>query len=130
VPYTVEQALYKELVATAQVAALVGTRIYPQAAPQGTTADYIVYELVAAQVAHDHSGAGGWTDTRLSYLCHASTYGAAKAIATAVRAALDGRRGSFQGTTLQAVLLIDEADAGFDEVLQMHVVAVDFRVLY
>ncbi len=128
--YTVEQMFVKELQATAGVVALVGTRIYPQAAPQGTTADYVTYELVSGNPIQDHGGSGGLHRARISFLCHAATYANAKALAEAILAALDGRRGTIQGVAVGAILSEMEADAGFDDETRMHVVAVDFRALY
>jgi len=42
-----EDALYDTLAAHAGLTALVSTRIYRQAAPQGATLPYVLYELVA-----------------------------------------------------------------------------------
>jgi len=130
VAYSVEQMLVKELQATAGVVALVGARIYPQAAPQGTTADYVTYELVSGNPIQDHGGSGGLYRARISFLCHSATYANAKAAAAAIRAVLDGFRGTMQGVSVGACLQEMEADAGFDDETRMHVVAVDFRVLY
>ena len=52
---SIEQALYRELVATAWVVALVGARVYPVQAPQQAVAPYVVYELAAGNPA---SGVG------------------------------------------------------------------------
>jgi hypothetical protein len=130
VAYTVEQMLVRELQATAAVTALVGARIYPQAAPQGTTADYVTYELVGGTNVQDMSGDGGLRRARVSFLCHAATYANAKAAAAAIQNALEGFRGTMQGVSVGALLLEMEADAGFDDELRMHVVAVDFRMFY
>ena len=127
--YTVEQMFVKQLQATSGVTALVGTRIYPQAAPQGTTADYVTYE-VSGNPIQDHGGSGGLYRARVSFLCHTATYANAKAVAAAIRAAVDGFRGTMQGVSVGACLQEMEADAGFDDDTRMHVVAVDFRVLY
>lgn len=129
-PLTVEQVLVQELMDTAGVTALVSTRIYPQAAPQGTSTAYVTYELVASNPYQDLSGAAGLTWARVSFLCHAPSYSTAKGTAAAIRTALEGRRGTIQSTTIKAILQEEEADAGFDEETRMHVVAVDFRVLY
>jgi hypothetical protein len=129
VAYTFEQLLVNELQATPAVTALVGTRIYPQAAPQGTTANYVTYEATVMPV-QAHDGSGGLYRGRVSYLCHSVTYANAKATAAAISAALDGFSGTMQGVYVGALLWEMEADAGFDDETRMHVVAVDFRVLY
>lgn len=127
--YTVEQMLVRELQATPAVTALVDARIYPQTAPQGTTADYVTYEATVMPV-QAHDGSDGLRRARLSFLCHAASYANAKATATAIQENLDGFRGEMQGVHVGAVLWEMEADAGFDDETHMHVVAVDFRVFY
>lgn len=124
----VEQVLVKELLANAGVATLVGTRIHPQVAPQGTAQPYVTYEMASSNPQHDHSGAAGLWAVRLSYLCHAQTYAGAKAVAAAIRSALDGRRGTIQGEAVKGILESEEADAGWDEVTRLHVIAIDFLV--
>jgi hypothetical protein len=127
---SIEGALLSELQATPGVTALVGARIYPGVAPQNATAPYITYERVSQRVEHDLNGGGSLCVARMSYLCHAATYAAAKSAGAAIVAALDERRGVMGGVTVGAILSEMEADAGFDDELRMHVVAVDFRVLY
>ena len=127
---SVEEALVAEVKAAAAVAALVGARVFPQAAPQGTSAAYVTYETVAKRPALEHGGEMSLTEGRVSFLCHAPTYAAAKGTAAALLAALGGRRGTIQGVAFGAILPEEEADAGFDEELRMHVVAQDFRVWY
>ena len=48
----------------------------------------------------------------------------------AIRVALDGYHGTMQGVAVGSCLQEMEADAGFDDELRMHVVVVDFSVLY
>jgi hypothetical protein len=124
---TVEQMVVQELLATPAVTALVGSRIYPQMAPQNTTADYLTYELVSEKPLQDLGGTGSLARVRLSVLCHAVSYAGAKGAAEAVRARLDGFRGTMQGVTVGSLLVEMEADAGWDPETRMHVVGVDFR---
>ena len=78
----------------------------------------------------DHAGGMSLREGRVSFLCHAPTYAAAKATSAAILAAIGGRRGSIQGVAFGAILPEDEADAGFDEATRMHVVATDFHVWF
>jgi hypothetical protein len=48
----------------------------------------------------------------------------------AVTVVLDGFKGTMQGMAVGSCLQDMEADAGFDDELRMHVVVVDFTVLY
>jgi len=128
--YTVEQVLYRQLQATPAVTALVGTRIYPNMAPQSTTSDYIIYEKVSGHPFQDHGSSGGLYRARISFLCHSATYSGAKAIQAALAATLDGFKGTMQGMAIGSCLQDMDADAGFDDELRMHVVVIDFTVLY
>lgn len=127
---TLEGSLAAALLATSGVTTLVSTRVHPQIAPQASTTPYVTYEVISKRAVHDMGGLTGLTEARISYLCHGTTYAAAKGVAAAILAALDRRRGTIQGTVFGAILSEGEADAGFDEVTQLHVVAIDFRVLY
>lgn len=126
---TLETALTAELLATAGVTAVVGTRIWWQVAVQATTSPYIVLDAVSKRPVHDMGGLTGLTQARVSASCYAPTYADAKAAAAAVAAALDRRRGTIQGVTFGAILVESEEDAGWDDATKMHVVAVDLRVL-
>lgn len=127
---TLETAIVAELLATAGVTAVVGQRIWWQVAVQATSSPYIVLDAVSKRPVHDMGGAGGLAQARVSASCYAGTYANAKAAAAAVLAALDRRRGTIQGVAFGAILSESEEDAGWDEATKMHVVTVDFRVLY
>lgn len=127
---TLETALTAELLSKTGVTSIVGQRIWWQVAAQATTTPYIVLDAISKRPVHDHSGAAGLTEARVSALCHAPTYANAKGAAAAVATALDGRRGTIQGVAFGALLVESEEDAGWDEQTKMHVVAVEVRVLY
>lgn len=127
---SIEQALYRELVATAWVVALVGTRVYPVQAPQQAVAPYVVYELAAGNPHQGLDGSTGLAWARIDYGCYAATYAAAREVAAAVMAAINHRRGVIQGVSVGSVLSQEAFDAGFDEVTQTYLHVVSFRVQY
>lgn len=126
----IEQALLTALAADATLTAIVGTRIYPVTAPQGTAAAYVTYEKVTGNPHHDHGGSGNLRWARLSYMCHATTYSQAKAMADAMRNVLDGYRGTLDDVRIGSILSEEDADIGLDDVTRMQLVAVDFMVQY
>lgn len=126
----IEQALLTALAADAPLTALVGTRIYPVTAPQGTAAAYVTYEKVTGNPYHDHGGSGNLRWARISYMCHAPTYSQAKAVADAIRDVLDGYRGTLDDVSIGSILSEEDADIGLDDVTRMQLVAVDFMVQY
>lgn len=122
---TIEEGLAAFLVANAGVNALISGRVYPNKLPQDVTLPAITYQRIDSPRihAHDSSGATGTARPRMQIDCWAGgsePYKSAKAISDAVRAALDGYRGTF-GTvnpvTVQSALIQnerwnDQADAG------------------
>lgn len=131
-----EAAVYKLMTDDATVAALVGTRIYPAIAPQSTVTPYIVYQRIATQHLHTMDGIAGLAETTIQIDCYASTYGAVKALADAVRLALDGYTGTpvGDGTVIGGILLDNTNDnpespqTGLETILQR--VSMDFTIWY
>lgn len=95
--------VYGRLAAAAGVAALVGTRIYPDTPVQSPTRPYITYH----EVGEERSGAFGTRDTlpgvRIQVDCWAETRAGAKALDAAVRSALDAQTWSTGGSGDEAV---------------------------
>ena len=88
---TIEDAFYHHAKDASAVAALVGTRIYRAGnVPQGTTANYIVYQRVSTpdRVRHQ-TGVDGLAQTRISATCWAATSKVAKQVSDALRGAFE-----------------------------------------
>lgn len=76
----VEKKLYEALKASAELAALVGDRIYPAQIPQGTELPAVVYHRVSG-VPYNHLGAGfGLVRVRIRLDVWALTYDEAQAV--------------------------------------------------
>jgi hypothetical protein len=123
----IEEALATKLRGTTAIADLAGNRIYPTKAPQNTKTAHIIYDLLGGA---DVTGHDGWEQLRtgrISYTCLAPTYGAAKAVAEAVRLALTGFRGVLSGLTVSIPQAYEDADL-YDDLLGLYLVVVDFEM--
>lgn len=115
---SIEAALYAHLTANAGVAALVGSRVYPMGSvPQGAAFPRITYQRISSVHEHHQGGVAGLAHPRLQVDCWAqgaSGYAAVKALAEAVRMALDGRRGAMgagdAAVDVRSVILEGQSD--------------------
>lgn len=105
----IEEAMVTRLLADATVAAAVGTRIYPVAAPQGATMPHIVYQRISGPRVHSHDGSD-LAHPRFQFACNAATYAAAKALANAVREELDGTHVTQSGVRIDRIQVQNEMD--------------------
>lgn len=111
---SIETGLYSKLAGTAGVAALVGTRIYPQVVPQEQDLPALAYQRISGAPRYTHSGDAGLTRARFQITCLAATYAGVKALAAVVRAALTGATGAWDDVTVGACLVENEADGWAD----------------
>jgi len=82
--------LYAALSGNAGLTALIGTRLYPNEAPQDPTLPYIVYYEFATPREQLMSNAIGVSKPRIQYSIYAESYTSALAVADALRPALLG----------------------------------------
>jgi len=107
---TVEERLYSILTGDPGVAALIGTRLYPDAAPQGAALPYAQYDQAGREQAMTHDGPVDLNSYLMGISMFAASKAGAKSLARAVRAALNGSRSSAGGLRLLGVL--DESEDG------------------
>jgi hypothetical protein len=88
------EALYALLSQNGGVVALAGGRIYPLSAPQSVVTPYVVYQRISAVRLRTLDGPEGRSMPRMQIDAYATTWLAARALADAIRQALDG----FDGT--------------------------------
>ncbi|MGE4297037.1 MAG: DUF3168 domain-containing protein [Desulfovibrionaceae bacterium] len=105
----------------ATVAALAGTRVHPAPLPRGCALPAISYARISGGQVYSLAGYSGLENPRIQVDCWAETYDAAKALATAVRAAMD------RATTFNA-LVIGDRDQFSDTGQKPHSVTLDFSV--
>lgn len=126
----IETVLYSTVTAAAGVTALVGTRVYPVRAPQEATAPYVTYRRVSDLPHLTHglesdSGAGRW-----QFDCYAPTYAQVKAVAQALKDALNGQRVTAAGGERMVAMNRGELDLPFESELGYYRTTVDFRLIY
>ncbi len=99
----VEQAIRSRLTSQSSVTDLVSTRIYPQAAPQGASLPYVIYD-VGSNPVEAMSGHAGLTYASFSISCYATTYASVKEISEKIRLALDGWSGTSETVLVRSVI--------------------------
>ena len=106
-----EAAIRSVLVADADVARLLGTRIYPVIAPASAAAPFATYRRSAVQRSQSLSGPTGVTTVILALDLYAESYEAVRELADRVRLALDGYGGTpADSISVQHVSLDNESD--------------------
>jgi len=84
-----EAAVRAHLIADSAVAALAGTRIYPNVLPQGVAYPAIRYQRIDTPRVYTKGGYTGLSRPRLQIDCYAPTKKAAADLAAAVRTAME-----------------------------------------
>lgn len=125
---TIEAAMRAHLIADPGVSGLVGQRIYPIAMPQGTTLPAITYQRVSTVRIGSKQGPTGMAQPRLQINCWSKSYGDAKALADAVRVALDGYRGLMGGAVDVWETVVGTDVDLYEEDLGIYHVAVDVTI--
>ena len=118
----VEEAIQTILAADVAVSALIVARIYPSRLPDGATYPAIVYQRISGPRLHDLSGPSGYATPRIQLDLWAATYSEAKALAEAVREALDGYQGVVGAYRIGECLMDGETDLYEPGVVQHRIV--------
>ncbi len=105
-----EKGIVSLLLADADVAALVGTRIAPAITSQTLAKPNIVYQRIASSRVKSQDGPTGSAECLLQVSMYASTYKGAKTLADKVRIAIDGYKGTAGGIVIDACFIEDEDD--------------------
>lgn len=115
-----EQIVHTLLAGDAGVSALVGARIYPVEAPQGTATPFLVYQHLSASDVDPITALAGGTITRavISITAVAGEYPTVKSVLAAVRTALRFASGVVAGKRVVSIELdivgpdLSDADLG------------------
>lgn len=99
--------IYQALASNAPVAALVGTRIYPEVAPDEADLPLIVYTV---RMAEGLDGSAPMVRCNVTANCYAATDAAAESVGAAVRAVLDGFDGNGTGIAVRSLSLSDYSE--------------------
>jgi hypothetical protein len=110
IPEAPEAFLYQRLTSQTAVSSLIGSRVYPLIAPQGTPLPLVVYQRTGVERPQSLSGNVGNPLVTLQLTTYGTSYTSVKTIARAVRLTVDGWTGTTAGVTLQRTTLLTEAD--------------------
>ena len=106
-----EESVRAVLLSDTDVAAIVSARIYPVVLPQNPTLPAVTYQRISLVSPVTLDAAIGPERIRLQVDCWALTWGAVRALASAVKTALHGFSGIVSGKqALNGVFLDSEAD--------------------
>lgn len=105
-----EAFLFQRLTSQTAVSSLVGSRVYPLIAPMGTPLPLVVYQRTAVERPQSLAGNVGNPVVTLQLTTYGTSYTSVKAIARAVRLAVDNWTGTTAGVTIQRTTLVTEAD--------------------
>jgi hypothetical protein len=121
------KALYYLLTNDGPVAAIVGTRIFPELADQEQVKPYIVYNIRSNDPSDVQSGPSSLDTASVEVNCYAPTYAAAIDLSDAVRTCLDRRSGTYSGVNIQSIQYITEV-MDFDEPQRLYRVMADYEM--
>lgn len=129
-PKTFEDALYAILAAAPGVSALVGTRIYPDRAPDAFVSPYIAYQLISGARDQTQESAVSISTQRFQIDCIASaSSAAAKILAAEVKNVLHGYTGTIAGVKVDYINAFD-GPGGFSETTKVYRRIVEIVVLF
>ena len=93
----IEDALQYHLVNNADVAALIGTRAYPNVIPQDVALPALAYQVISRPGGMAHDGPTGIAWPRFQITAQADTFSEIVDLTNKVRVALDGFTGTMGG---------------------------------
>ena len=107
---TLEEAIHDKLTTTPAVSALVGTRIYPEEAPQDADLPFVVYQEAARQTVMTMSGPVDLDSWRMSLELYADRRSSLRSLSAAIRTAMNGYKGDIGSGTIRVcgVFIEDE----------------------
>lgn len=123
----IEQGIDSYLSGLAAVTNLIGDRLYPVNLPQNPTYPALTYTQISEISIVAHDGAGDLMMCRFQFDCFALSYAGVKALARALRRALDGFKGTMGEVTVPAVLFITALDA-FEDPPKVFRIPADFTI--
>lgn len=109
-PEAPEAFLFQRLTSQTSVFSLIGSRVFPLIAPQGTPLPLVVYQRTSVDRTQSLAGNVGNPVVTLQLTTYGTSYTSVKQIARAVRLAVDNWTGTTAGVTIQRTTLTTEAD--------------------
>jgi len=97
------KSIYYILVNDTDVSALVGTRIFPNVAPQTTTLPFIIYDVTGVSPNDTKEGPSTLDTNDVMISCYSETYSEASDLAQKIRVAMDRiNEGLYNDETIQS----------------------------
>jgi hypothetical protein len=112
----IEAGVYSFLSTTTGITNLVGTRIYPVRAPERLAGELalpvLVYQKISGPSEHTKDGSAHFAFPRFQFTCWAPKYSDAKAVRTAVQAALEAftNGASMGGVVVSEIIVMNDND--------------------
>ena len=122
----IEEAIHDILIADSAVQALT-TRCYPSTLPQDPAYPLILYMRVYGARENALEGPVGMANPHFQIETWAKTYAAAKALAQAVRNALNGYRGTSGTVRIGSFLIQSERDV-YESAVACHRIIMDYSI--
>ena len=125
----IEEAL-KTLITTGPAfVTLAGLAVYPGHIPQDARLPAVAYQVVTSEPNPTHDGASKLITRHVQFTIDAKSYADNKAVAAALRARLDGYRGTIDGCRIGALLWENEYDS-YAEASLLENIRQDYLVIY
>jgi hypothetical protein len=107
---SIDESLVGILQASSTVTAICGQRIYPLFARQTAVKPLVVYQRISSVREHAQDGPAGLARPRFQFRCVGNSFSQARSLADAVRASLDGYKGTAGGVVIGAITCENEVD--------------------
>lgn len=129
----IEEALVARLLSDAPLAALIGTRIYPDEMPQGSVLPTVCYLDVSDVKMHTLLGQAVVERPVRQFTVYAATKASAKAVAKAIKASLSDYQGTLSGLEIQKIEQLNEMAGRYskpDGSLWFHTHDLEYQIYY
>lgn len=125
-----EYELRTKLLSDATVAAILATRLYPVILPQNTIFPAATYQIIDTPRDNTLDGPSGLARPKIQFTLWATKADNVKALARAIRLALNGFKGTLpDGSDVKSVLLEDERET-YESDVNLHRIDLDFVVWF
>ena len=120
--------IYSLLSSNGALSAQVGTRIYPDIAPQNTAFPFCVYTEISTDPTDTKDGASKLDVKRLQIDVYSRSYDTTNTIAELVRAVLDRYSGTNSGVNVDKIWYDDEQTGSYDADMYVFWRSLDFQM--
>lgn len=125
-----EYELRTKLLSDATIAAILATRLYPVILPQNTIFPAATYQIIDTPRDFNLDGPSGLARPKIQYTLWATKADNVKALARAIRLALNGFKGTLpDGSDVKSVMLEDERET-YESDVNLHRIDLDFVVWF